>query len=139
MCLPTAVLEPTSGENDDVRRGEVLGVGGDSELRRTPELFARYLAGRIDVAAIARDFLRAQVVSDRAKLLAELDGKRQTDIAEPHHSHHTHVSSLFDRRIERFRCALKQYAYPGTHDTAAAGHHTENFGASLPACPTSRT
>jgi hypothetical protein len=81
--------------DDDIRRCELLRVRGDMELSRAPEIFARDLAGRVDVATIACDLLGAQIVAYRAKFLAELHRERQTDIAKPYDCYYTHAPPRF--------------------------------------------
>jgi hypothetical protein len=63
-------------------------------MNRRLEIGAADLARRIDMPAIVRHLARRQIETDRSDLLAELDGQRQTDVTQTHHSNNSHEFSI---------------------------------------------
>jgi hypothetical protein len=69
------------GDDDEVGLAQRTRVVRDLEPGRGLELFARHLAGGIDLPAVRVDLLHREIEADGAVLLAELHRQRQADVA----------------------------------------------------------
>ena len=92
------------GDDDEICITERRRIGAHGQSRRRLEVLRGDLARRIDMTLIIRHLFLRPVEADGAQLLAELDGKRQPDIAQTHNSNRSHC---FPSRDTNSVCLLR--------------------------------
>ncbi len=73
-----------NGNDHKVGTSEMTWISCDFQPRRSLHIFAAYLTGGITILAVGLYFSRGEVKTDGGITLAELDGKRQSDVAQPY-------------------------------------------------------